>query len=315
MRTIKRYLTAVFFVIIGFTAFSQTAEELFNQGMDYLYKKDYSKAAECFRKAADQGDAEAQYNLGVMYDNGHGVQQDYQEAVKWYRKSADQGVAEAQYNLGIMYCNGDGVQQNYQEAVKWYKKSADQGNAQAQYNLGDMYFNGYGVQQDYQEAVKWNRKAADQGVARAQYNLGLMYENGYGVQEDMVEALKWLEKAANQKYDLAIIKLDEYYETAEVYQMVEIMPEYPGGQASLSNYIARHRIYPEEASKNGIHGTVYVRCVIEIDGSIRQAIVVSGKGYGCDEEAIRVVKSLPRFKPGKQGGKPVRVGYTVPVTF
>ena len=78
-----------------------------------------------------------------------GVPQDYKEAVKWYRLAAEQGDATAQYNLGIMYDNGQGVPQDYKEAIKWYRLAAEQGNAKAQYNLGAMYDNGEGVPQDY----------------------------------------------------------------------------------------------------------------------------------------------------------------------
>ena len=74
-----------------------------------------------------------------MYAEGQGVPQDYAEAVKWFRLAADQGNATAQYNLGLMYDKGQGVPQNYAEAVKWYRLAADQGNAVAQFNLGVMY--------------------------------------------------------------------------------------------------------------------------------------------------------------------------------
>ena len=103
---------------------------------------------------AEQGVAEAQFNLGLMYYNGQGVRQDYAEAVRWYRKAAEQGVAETQNNLGAMYAIGQGVRQDYAEAVKWYHQAAEQGYAAAQYNLGSMYYNGQGVRQDYAEAVK-----------------------------------------------------------------------------------------------------------------------------------------------------------------
>ena len=76
-------------------------------------------------RLAEQGDAKAQYNLGVMYRKGHGVPQNDAEAVKWYRKSAEQGDAHAQFNLGFMYNNGKGVPQNDAEAAKWYRKAAD----------------------------------------------------------------------------------------------------------------------------------------------------------------------------------------------
>ena len=74
-----------------------------------------------------------------MYLHGQGVRQDYAQAVKWYRKAAEQGFAEAQYNLGVRYDQGQGVPQDYAEAVKWYRKAAEQGDAEAQLNLGVMY--------------------------------------------------------------------------------------------------------------------------------------------------------------------------------
>ena len=78
-------------------------------------------------QAAEQGFAAAQYNLGVMYDNGQGVRQDDAQAVQWYRKAAEQGIAEAQYNLGVMYDNGQGVRQNYKIAKEWFGKACDNG--------------------------------------------------------------------------------------------------------------------------------------------------------------------------------------------
>ena len=98
---------------------------------------------------AERGNSSAQYNLGVLYDNGRGVRKDYKEAVKWYRKAAEQGLAGAQNNLGVLYDNGQGVRKDYKEAVKWYRKSAEQGYSKAQSNLGLMYANGQGVIQDY----------------------------------------------------------------------------------------------------------------------------------------------------------------------
>jgi TPR repeat protein len=111
------------------------------------------------RKAAEQGNARAQFNLGLMYATGQGVPQDYVEAARWFRKAAGQGNASAQYNLGVMYY-GRGVPQNYAEAARWYRKAADQGNASAQYNLGVMYYYGRGVPLDYVQAHMWLNLAA-----------------------------------------------------------------------------------------------------------------------------------------------------------
>jgi TPR repeat protein len=101
-----------------------------------------------YRLAADQGDVVAQFNLGAMYDNGHGAPQDNAEALKWSRKAADQGNAGAQTSLGALYYKGQGVPRTYAEAMKWFRLAADQGDAQAQFNLGVMYEDGQGVPQD-----------------------------------------------------------------------------------------------------------------------------------------------------------------------
>ena len=91
---------------------------------------------EQLRKDAEQGDATAQYQLGLRYSIGIGVPKDDAEAVRWYRKAAEQGNANAQFNLGLMYYNGEGVPQDYQEAVSWFRLAAEQGDASAQFNLG-----------------------------------------------------------------------------------------------------------------------------------------------------------------------------------
>ncbi len=140
------------------------------------------------RVAAEQGDTEAQFNLGVAYDVGEDIEQDHAEAAKWYRMAAEQGFAQAQYNVGWMYANGQGVAQDYGEAVRWYRMAAELGFVEAQYNVGWMYVAGQGVAQDYGEAVRWYRLAAEQGDAHAQYNLGLLYFRGQGVAQDYVEA-------------------------------------------------------------------------------------------------------------------------------
>ena len=115
-------------------------------------------------RLANQGNAQAQYNIGVMYVQGKGVRQDYQKAVEWYTKAANQGNAHAQYNLGVMYDEGKGVRQDYQKAVEWFTKAANQGFATAQYASGLMYYNGEGVRQDYKKAKNFFRLSCDNGL-------------------------------------------------------------------------------------------------------------------------------------------------------
>ena len=134
---------------------------------------------------AEQGNATAQYRLGVMYADGiSGTSQNYLKALKWIKKSAEQGNIKAQCTLGIMYYHGYEIPQNFPEAFKWFKKAADQKSANAQYSLGAMYFNGDWVRQNYQEAVKWFKKAADQGHQQALSQLASFSKNFYNIQED-----------------------------------------------------------------------------------------------------------------------------------
>ncbi len=127
----------------------------------------YDERAKLLKSAADQGYADAQYNLGVCYENGKGVPQSYEEAVKWYRLAADQGHAGAQYNLGVCYENGFGIPQSDDEAVKLYKKAADQGDKEAQLALDKILteleieykFNNVG--KSYDVFVSWNHNDKD----------------------------------------------------------------------------------------------------------------------------------------------------------
>ena len=160
--------------------------------------KDEAEAVEWYRKAAEQGNAWAQIQLGAHYMNGEGVPKDLVKAVEWYRKAAEQGDASAQYSFGLRHYHGDGVVKDEAEAVMWWRKSAEQGNADAQFSLGNCYANGLGVSKDEAEAVEWYRKAAEQGHAGAQNNLGILYENGQGVVKDEAEAMKWYRKSAEQ---------------------------------------------------------------------------------------------------------------------
>jgi TPR repeat protein len=128
------------------------------------YKKGhYATALRLLRPLAEQGNAGAQTNLGLMYAKGVGVPQDSAEAIKWYRKAAEQGYAVAQGLLGATYLEGKGAPQDYAEAVKWYRKAAEQRYAFAQKKLAFMYLKGQGVPQNYVTAHMWFNLAASQG--------------------------------------------------------------------------------------------------------------------------------------------------------
>lgn len=127
-----------------------------------------SEVAE-LKAGAEKGEPEAQNDLGLLYlYGGDGIEQNKLEAEKLFLQAAEKGNAEAQYNLALMYDEGDGVKQDKAESVKWYLKSAEQGLPESQYNLGIMYENGEGVTQNHEEAVKLFQEAVRQGFKNAQ---------------------------------------------------------------------------------------------------------------------------------------------------
>ena len=134
-----------------------------NNDLEVIQPADFATSPSEWRKMAEQGQAIAQYNLGIIYEYGRGVRQNDIEAVKWYRKASMQGVSVAQYKLGIMYDNGWGVPPSDTEAVKWYSDAAKQGHPLAQHDLAFMYAAGTGVAQDYVRAYMWLNIAVANG--------------------------------------------------------------------------------------------------------------------------------------------------------
>lgn len=104
-------------------------------------------------------------------------------------------------------------------------------------------------------------------------------------------------------------------EAEQIFTVVEVQPEFPGGFAALNKYLSQNIVYPQIAADNGVHGKVIVGFVVEKDGSISQIKVLRGVDPELDKEAMRVVKSMPKWKPGQQQGRPVRARFTLPVTF
>jgi hypothetical protein len=157
---------------------------------------EFDKAAEWYRKAAEQGHAEAQVRLGLLYKKGTGVQKDLAKALEWFEKAAAQGYIDAQYRVGEMYYFGE--HKNVAKALEWWQLAAEKGNAAAQNVLGVLYGTGEGVKKDVVKAVDLFQKAAVQGFDQAQFNLGVAYRDGTGVSRDDVKAFEWFQKAAIQ---------------------------------------------------------------------------------------------------------------------
>ena len=120
---------------------------------------------------------------------------------------------------------------------------------------------------------------------------------------------------AQEEFTRVVVDEEEVEEEEEVFLVVEEDPDFPGGLGALSQFIADNIKYPELAKQNNITGRVFVSFVVEKDGSVGQVKVLRDIGGGCGAEAVRVVKSMPKWKPGKQRGKPVRTQFNLPVNF
>jgi hypothetical protein len=147
------------------------ADQLLDQGWSAFQRAKYGDAMRWFRRAAHQGSARAEDQIGNMYELARGVPEDMRQAMVWYRKAADQGYAPAEVDIGILYANGWGVPMDEKRALGWYRKAAEQGYAQADEFVGIAYANGLGVAPNFAEARSWLDKAVAGGDPEAELYL------------------------------------------------------------------------------------------------------------------------------------------------
>jgi TPR repeat protein len=187
--------------IVTLTSFSVAAQTL--DALPFKKKLALAKA----------GDEEAQYAVAEALANGKDVKLNKVEASKWYGKAADQGNADAQFKLATLFHEGaPGLKKSPERAAKLYEAAAKQNHAEAQNWLGYCYQHGLGVAQDDAKAVEWYRKSADAKLPMAENNLGLMYLSGKGVEQDYRKAFELFERSANQGYDWGMNNLGGLYE-------------------------------------------------------------------------------------------------------
>ncbi|NBN78804.1 hypothetical protein GWI72_11045 [Microvirga tunisiensis] len=161
------------------------------------------------RSAAAAGDPTAEFQIGVNYTEGKGVEPDLAEAAKWYEKAAQKGLAPAQYRLASLYEKGRGVPKDLARAREWYVKAAEAGNAKAMHNLAVLYAEGAEGAPNFTEAARWFKSAAEHGVPDSLFNLGILHARGLGVPKDLPESYKWFAIAAKQGDGEAAKKRDD----------------------------------------------------------------------------------------------------------
>ena len=170
----KIILSILLSVALGVQAAPHTSaknQTIYSQAIAAVQQKNFAKALQLLQPLANQGDAIAQNNIAVLYEEGLGVPRSDKEALKWYKKAAQQGQAEAQFMVGLFHAEGRGTTQNYQQAFEWYSKAAKQGHADAQNNLAMRYASGTGVKQNVKLAKFWFAKAAANGNTTAAQSL------------------------------------------------------------------------------------------------------------------------------------------------
>lgn len=139
-------------------------------------------------------------------------------------------------------------------------------------------------------------------------------ENEADVEDDIIIDVEADDDTEVEEYT-PMVTDEEEVEEEKIFMVVEEQPSFPGGEQARMRYLSNNIEYPQLARESGIQGTVYVTFVVEKDGSVTDVRVLRGIGGGADEEAIRVVKEMPKWEPGMQRGKPVRVQFNMPIRF
>jgi uncharacterized protein len=157
-----------------------------------LSQKDFAAAHAIYLSLANQNDAKACYNLGLMYHDGDGVKQSMDEAVKWYTRSAELNYVQAQYMLASLVFRREIQGISYERAAQYYQQAAEQGHVRSQLNLGMLYMRDDVVPQDLAASFKWLNLAASNNNSEAQGYMANVYMQGIGVEKDTVKAAMWL---------------------------------------------------------------------------------------------------------------------------
>jgi len=176
-------LPAFIFIFNGYAAVKEKdtlSSEIFRDQSIGRLSAGITSPKDFVRKVTNQMGAKVHYYYHLNTETESQIDE---EAFRWLKEAAEQGDADAQYTLGLMYYNGgQRVTQSYEKAFHWFEKAAYQGEVDAQYSLGVMYRDGHGVDQDYAAAISWFTEAAEQDNADAHFNLGVMYLNGQGAE-------------------------------------------------------------------------------------------------------------------------------------
>lgn len=233
------------------------------------------------------------------------------------------GTAKVYYDEGLKYLAGDsGKEPDYSKAFACFFRSACMEDAHAAYQLGRMYDEGLWGDKDYAKAINWYKKA--KGVADAQTRMGIMYAEGRGVEQNYKTAISHFSSATymgdtiearrrmEEIYDKGLVPRPKIEESDFVFDVPETSAKFPG---DVYAWLSKNIRYPATCQEQNIQGRVSIQFVINKDGSIVDVIALRAPDPRLAKEGIRVVSSMPKWKPATQGNKPVRQRYVLPVMF
>lgn len=188
--------------------------ETLKQAIDAFDFQEYDNARQWLVPWAQRGEPDAQYRLGIMYEEGLGLQADAKKAEKWYRRAADAGHAGARKRLAKLRRSTVASDGRRSVALEWYQENAAQGDVDAQYQLGFILETGLGTARDEVRAARWYEEAASNEHVLAQLRLGLMYLSGSGVAQSRIQGSRWLREAADNDDRLARRMIDRVVEAS-----------------------------------------------------------------------------------------------------
>ena len=230
----RRIIAVALLLLMAVAATNSASAQTLEEARTARERGDYTAAYRVFKDLAEEGNVEAQFHLGFMYDFGEGIPENDSEAVKWWHRAAGQGHRSSQVMLGIKYREGAGVRQDFALAAELLRRAAVQGDGQAEMLLGYMHLYGEGMRQDNAAAVNWLGRAAARGQPGAQFSIGTMYYNGDGLPQDYASAAKWVGLSAGLGY-------------AQAQTLFGFMHEH--GEGVTQDFVKAHKWYNLAASR------------------------------------------------------------------
>lgn len=222
----QKTLLTILAVFSATLSFGQSAEELNKKSKEFLDRQDFKNAIPLLRQAAEKGNAEAQYNYGICFQQGVEVPKSDSIADTWFLKAANQGWKDAQFKMAYSFATGRGVTQDDRQAFFWSVKCAEQQDVECMFNVVSCYMEGRGTQKNMDSMLVWATRIAlletpenlniSGQITSARANLATMYRDGQNVQKDLTKSYMWFLIYNESKRDFSVLVQQKNIEAIQV---------------------------------------------------------------------------------------------------